>query len=70
VLSVAGGAVGIIMVWLVISMIPQEAAFQLGISAQNVLAGLVISSVIGIVSGISPAMSAAKLNPVDAINAK
>ena len=70
VLSVAGGAVGIIMVWLVISMIPQEAAFQLGISDQNVLAGLVISSVIGIVSGISPAMSAAKLNPVDAINAK
>jgi putative ABC transport system permease protein len=40
------------------------------LSAYNIIRGLMISSVIGIVSGFLPAYTAANLNPVDAINSK
>jgi len=39
-------------------------------SFYNILRGLMISSVIGVVAGLLPAWTAANLNPVDAINSK
>jgi putative ABC transport system permease protein len=44
--------------------------FKLVLSGTNILMGLIISGTIGLVSGIAPAISAARLNPVDAIRSK
>jgi len=41
--------------------------FEIMLSMQNVLTGIIISVVIGLVSGVSPAYIASKLDPVEAI---
>lgn len=70
VLALAGGAIGILMVLGVVLALQGNESFPMELSAYNVIRGLLISSVIGIVSGLLPAWTAANLNPVDAINSK
>ncbi|OFX78401.1 MAG: hypothetical protein A2X19_01985 [Bacteroidetes bacterium GWE2_39_28] len=70
VLALAGGAVGILFVSLLVLAVGSNDSFPMQLSAYNIIRGLMISSVIGIVSGFLPAYTAANLNPVDAINSK
>jgi putative ABC transport system permease protein len=42
-------------------------AFSISLTPENLVLGLIISSVIGIIAGLFPAWKAAKLNPVEAI---
>ena len=70
VLALAGGAVGILFVSLLVLAVGSNESFPMQLSAYNIIRGLMISSVIGIVSGFLPAYTAANLNPVDAINSK
>ena len=70
VLALAGGAVGILFVSLLVLAVGSNESFPMQLSAYNIIRGLLISSVIGIVSGFLPAYTAANLNPVDAINSK
>ncbi len=70
VLAVAGGIIGILLVLLGVLLIPETESFTLTLSAANILYGVVIASVIGLLAGLIPAWSAASLNPVDAINSK
>ncbi|MFA6333976.1 MAG: ABC transporter permease [Bacteroidales bacterium] len=70
VLAIAGGVIGLIMVLGIVLATQGNPAFPMELSAYNVIRGILISSVIGIVSGFIPAYTAAKLNPVDAINSK
>ncbi len=70
VLAIAGGVIGLIMVFGVVLVTQGNPAFPMELSAYNVIRGILISSVIGIVSGFIPAYTAARLNPVDAINSK
>lgn len=70
VLALAGGAVGILFVSLLVLAVGSNDSFPMQLSAYNIIRGLLISSVIGIVSGFLPAYTAANLNPVDAINSK
>lgn len=67
VLSIAGGLVGVFLVFL-ISVLYNPESFTLSLSAADVLSGIAISMVIGLISGIIPANLASKMNPVDAIN--
>jgi putative ABC transport system permease protein len=67
-LSLIGGFVGLILVFLV-TIIPQD-FLPMTLSFANTSKGLIISSFIGILSGIIPAWFAAKLDPVIAIRAK
>lgn len=67
-LSLLGGGIGILLVYL-ITLIPQE-ALDLILSAGNVSLGLGVSVVIGVVSGIIPAVLASNLDPVIAIRSK
>jgi len=67
-LSLIGGGVGILLVYL-ITLIPQD-LLDLKLLFGNIFLGLIVASVVGVVSGIIPAMIAARMNPVDAIRAK
>lgn len=67
-LSMIGGAFGIFLVWLgtyIVNSVSSD--FDTSISLGNILLGLFISSVIGLIAGIMPAWKAARLNPVEAI---
>lgn len=67
-LSLIGGLVGIFLVYLM-SFIPLG-SLDIVLSAKNVIIGLSVSSVIGLISGIIPAMVASNLDPVIAIRSK
>jgi putative ABC transport system permease protein len=64
-LSLLGGLAGLFLVFL-ITLIPQD-SLALELSLGNVLTGLSISTVVGILSGVIPAFIAARLDPVEAI---
>ncbi len=69
-LSLLGGIIGLFLIFvgtkLANMLIDMDMEFLMSVG--NVTTGLLISIIIGIISGWGPARSAAKLNPVDAIN--
>ncbi|CAG5009637.1 Macrolide export ATP-binding/permease protein MacB [Dyadobacter sp. CECT 9275] len=67
-LSLVGGLVGIFLVFLLSFM--QLGSLKIILMPSNVVLGLAVSSVIGVLSGIIPAMLAARMDPVIAIRAK
>ncbi len=70
VLCTMGGLLGIFLVYLGQLALPyfmEDMSFQIQLSLKNLIQGLSISIIIGLVSGFVPALSASKLNPVDAI---
>lgn len=69
VLCLMGGGIGLFMVWIV-TIVANFMDFALFLSLSNMILGLGVSVVIGLVSGYLPAQSAANLDPVEAIRAK
>ena len=67
-LSLVGGLAGIALVYLL--SFAQLGSLELQLSTANIILGVGVSSLIGILSGIIPAFSAARLDPVTAIRAK
>jgi putative ABC transport system permease protein len=67
-LSVFGGAVGLILVWSGTILIDYLAGFNIDLTIGNIVLGLGISSLIGLISGLAPAWAAARMDPVTAIN--
>jgi putative ABC transport system permease protein len=72
-LSLSGGIIGIIGGWgtsWLISTFSAAAGFPLQsvVSADIVILAIVVSVFIGLVSGVYPAMRAARLNPIDALH--
>ncbi|MBO7562840.1 MAG: ABC transporter permease [Bacteroidales bacterium] len=70
ILAVAGALAGILLIAIILWIAPIPAEYDVHLTFGNILSGVAIASIIGILSGILPAWSAAKLNPVDAINSK
>lgn len=64
-LSITGGAIGIISAFGVSLAISQF--FQTVITAWSVILAFGVSSLVGVVFGVAPALRAAKLNPIDAL---
>lgn len=67
-LSLVGGIAGIFLVYLLSFM--DLGSLDLQLTPGNITLGLGVSSVIGILSGIIPAFSASRMDPVIAIRAK
>ena len=68
ILAVIGGLIGLFFVWIVSLIASQFTGdFQFILSPWNMFIGTAVSAVIGLISGIIPAVSASKLDPVEAI---
>ena len=67
-LSVAGGIIGLLIVFLGATIINMSSDFSVYLTLNNIMVGIGISSIIGLVSGIFPAWQGARMDPVVAIN--
>ncbi len=68
ILAVIGGLIGLLLVWLAtlgLSQITGE--FEFVLSFRNMFIGFIVSTIIGLIAGILPALSASRLDPVEAI---
>ncbi len=66
-LSLMGGAVGLLLVFAGTTIVASIFDIDFLLSTSNILLGLNVSAIIGLVSGFLPAWSAARLDPVEAI---
>lgn len=68
ILSVIGGLIGLFLVW-IISVVASQftGEFEFVLSPWNMFLGTAVSAVIGLISGIIPAITASRLDPVEAI---
>jgi putative ABC transport system permease protein len=66
-LSLVGGFVGLVLIYIG-TIIARSQEFEVFLNAGNIVVGLFISSVVGLIAGLLPAFSAARLDPVKAIN--
>jgi putative ABC transport system permease protein len=69
-LTAAGGAAGVVFGFGLAFLLSKAMGFPLLLSAWSAVLGVGVSSAVGIVSGIWPAWTAARLNPIDALRAE
>lgn len=67
ILSIIGGLIGMFLVWIIAMILSSALDFEFVLSTQNILLGSGLAAFIGLVAGIVPAISASKLDPVEAI---
>ena len=67
ILSVIGGVVGLFLVWIISIVLSKAMDFEFVLSMGNVILGTSLAAIIGLISGIMPAITASKLDPVEAI---
>ena len=76
ILCILGGMIGLGLVWSTLKLFnvflkyQMESSITLYLSVSDVMLGLGVSILVGLLAGFLPASSGAKLNPVDAIRAK
>jgi putative ABC transport system permease protein len=66
-LSLIGGLVGLIIVFLLTIVVSSMFSFDLILTEGNIILGIVVSAAIGLISGIVPALNASRLDPVEAM---
>jgi putative ABC transport system permease protein len=67
ILSVIGGVIGLLMVWGIAVGLTKALDFEFVLGLGNILLGTGLAGIIGLISGILPAISASRLDPVEAI---
>ncbi|MEO1518092.1 MAG: ABC transporter permease [Bacteroidota bacterium] len=70
ILCILGGLIGLILIQLGVVILTEVTGFQLYLSLNNIINGLLWSICIGILAGVIPAFQASLMNPVDAIRSK
>ena len=68
-LCLIGGIIGIIIIFAGTLLVGDSFGMEISLTLSNIILGLTISVLIGIVSGFVPAYSASQLDPVEAIRA-
>jgi putative ABC transport system permease protein len=66
-LSIIGGIIGLFLVWIISIVLTKVFEFEFVLSLSNIVLGTSLSAIIGLISGILPAISASRLDPVEAI---
>lgn len=67
ILCLIGGLIGIFLVWIIAITLTKLLDFEFVLSLSNILLGAGLAIIIGLIAGILPAISASKLDPVEAI---
>jgi len=67
ILSVIGGIIGLVLVWIISVILTKVLDFEFILSMGNIMLGTGLAALIGLISGILPAITASKLDPVEAI---
>ena len=67
ILSVIGGIIGLFMVWIIALILTKALDFEFVLGMGNIILGTGLAAIIGLISGILPAIAASKLDPVEAI---
>lgn len=67
ILSLFGGLIGMLLVWIIALIVTKAVDFEFVLSFANIVIGTSLAVFIGLLSGILPAISASKLDPVEAI---
>lgn len=68
VLSMVGGIIGLILIFIGTLIFSYVSSMTIALTMSNIILGLTISGVIGILAGFIPALSASRLDPVNAMN--
>ncbi len=66
-LSLTGGAIGLLLIWFITLIAGDSFGMEITLSLSNIVLGLTVSFLIGIISGFVPAYGASQLDPVEAI---
>ena len=69
-LCLIGGALGLLLVYIGTVLANNYIEFDVALSVSNIFTGLWVSVFIGVISGMIPALSAARLDPVEAIRSR
>jgi len=66
-LSLLGGLFGLLIIYAITLLVGDSLGMKIILTASNVILGLTISALIGLISGFIPAYTASQLDPVEAI---
>lgn len=67
ILCVIGGIIGLFLVWVIAMVLTKFLEFEFVLSFANIILGTSLAAIIGLIAGILPAISASRLDPVEAI---
>ncbi len=66
-LSIIGGIIGLLLILIITLIVTYIVGFSISLTLGNIILGISVSFIIGVLAGIIPAISASKLDPVEAI---
>ena len=67
VLCIIGGLMGLLMVYVIVTILSHAINFEMFLSRNNMIFGVLLSIFVGVISGFIPAYQAAKMDPVVAM---